>query len=316
MYLSLLVPLDRSSFAEQALPLALSIARQAKARLDLVEVHALYALEDPTAGRAHFEPDLDAERMRKEQLYLDATAKWMTAVAPVSVSTCVLSGSAVVPATVADGILERARAGQADLIVMATHGRGPLGRFGVGSVTDELVRRARVPVLLWRPGMILESFLDNILIPLDGSALAEQALEPALDMARLMEARCSLLRVVASRSSPADRTPVGPPEKARAEAYLERVAARVREQGVQVRARVVVARHAVEAIREEAAAQGSNLIALATHGRGGLQRLLLGSVADKLVRAGAAPVLICRPAGVRAGLPRPYNGGPSAGSAS
>src|SRR6202043_1173961 len=105
------------------------------------------------------------------------------------------------------------------------------------------------------------------------------------------EARCSLLRVVDSRSSPADRAPGGPPEKAQAEAYLVSVAARVREQGVPVRTRVVVARRAIKAILEEATAQASNLIALATHGRGGLQRLLLGSVADKLVGAVASPLL-------------------------
>jgi nucleotide-binding universal stress UspA family protein len=185
---------------------------------------------------------------------------------------------------------------------MATHGRGLLSRFGSGSVADELIRRARVPVLLLPPGdkaprIIPEPLLDNILIPLDGSALAEQVLEPALDLAQLMEARCSLLRVVESRPSPAGRAPSEPSEKARAEAYLERVAAKVREQGVPVRTRVIVARHVIEAIREEAAAQASNLIALATHGRAGLQRLLLGSVADKLVRAAASPVLVYRPTG-------------------
>jgi nucleotide-binding universal stress UspA family protein len=302
MYRSLLVPLDRSSFAEQALPLALSIARRANARLDLVEVHALYALEDPAASWVPFDRERDAERKQQEQLYLDATAKWVTSVSRVSATAGVLPGSAVLPATVADAILERARVGESDLIVMATHGRGPVSRFGLGSLADELIRRARVPVLLVRPseqtsGIIPEAVLDNILILLDGSALAEQVLEPALDLARLMEAPCSLLRVVESRSSPADRGRDGPPEKAQAEAYLERVAARVREQGVQVGARVVVARHAVEAILEEAATQASNLIALATHGVGGLQRLLLGSVADKLVRTAASPVLVYRPTG-------------------
>jgi hypothetical protein len=85
MYRSLLVPLDRSSFAEQALPLALSIARRAKARLDLAEVHALYALEHPTAGWVPFEPERDAERKRQEQLYLDATARQVSSEAlPVS----------------------------------------------------------------------------------------------------------------------------------------------------------------------------------------------------------------------------------------
>jgi nucleotide-binding universal stress UspA family protein len=302
MYRSLLVPLDRSSFAERALPLALSIARRANARLDLVEVHALYALEDRTAGWVSFEPERDAERKRQEQLYLDATAKWLTSMSLVSTTAGVLSGSAVLAATVADCILERARAGQADLIVMATHGRGPLSRFGNGSVTDELIRRARVPVLLVRasepaPEIIPEPALANILILLDGSALAEQVLEPALDLARLMEARCSLLRVVESRCARADRVPGGSSEKVQAEAYLGHIAARVREQGVRVRARVVVARHAIEAMLEEAAAQASNLIALATHGRGGLQRLLWGSVADKLIRAAASPVLVYRPTG-------------------
>jgi nucleotide-binding universal stress UspA family protein len=301
MYRSLLVPLDRSSFAEQALPLALSIARQANARLDLVEVHALYALEDPIAGWAPYvyEPERDADHKRQEQLYLDGTARWLTSVSPVSATAVVLPGSVVLPETVADSILERARAGGADLIVMATHGRGPLSRILHGSVADELIRRAEVPVLLVRgsekdPGIIPEPVLDNILILLDGSALAEEVLEPALDLARLMEAQCVLLRVIESRSSPANGVTGGPREKAQAEAYLKHVARRVREQGLQVPTLVVVARHAIDAILEEAAAQASNLIALATHGRGGLQRLLLGSLADKLVRAAVAPVLVYR----------------------
>ena len=303
MYHSLLVPLDRSSSAEQALPLALSIARRAHARLDLVEVHALYALEDPTAGWApFFEPERDAEYRRQEQRYLDGTATWLTSVSPVSVSTGVLSGSTVLAETVADSILARARAGKADLIVMATHGRGPLSRLGIGSVADELIRRAGVPVLLVRPGemaadLFPEPALDNILIPLDGSALAEQVLGPALDLARLTGARCSLLRIIAPRSSARNGALGGSPQEAEAEAYLERVAAWVREQGVQVRARVVVAPHVAEAILEEATAQASDLIALATHGRGGLTRLLRGIVADRLVRAAAAPLLIYCPSG-------------------
>jgi nucleotide-binding universal stress UspA family protein len=308
VYLSLLVPLDRSSFAEQALPLALSIARRAKATLDLVEVHALYALEDPSAGRTPFEPKRDAECKQQEQFYLDATANWLRSMSAVSATAGVLSGSAVLPSTVADSILERARTNKADLIVMATHGRGPLRRFGVGSVADELIRRARVPVLLVRPtekaaGIIPEPVLDNILILLDGSALAEQVLEPALDLARLMEVRCSLLRVVESRSSSVDRALGGLPEKAQAQASLERIATRVRDQGVRVWTRVVVARHAVEAILEQAAAQANNLIALATHGRGGIQRLLWGSVADRLVRAAGSPVLVYRPTGQELGQP-------------
>jgi nucleotide-binding universal stress UspA family protein len=299
MFGSVLVPLDRSSFAEQALPLALSIARRAKARLDLVEVHTLFALEDAHASWLPFEVDRVTELKQQEQLYLDATAEWVTSLSPVSATADVLSGSAVLPATVADSILERAHAGRADLIVMATHGCGPLSRFGQGSVTDEVIRRAPMPVLLVpatekAPEIIPEPMLNNILIPLDGSALAEQVLKPVVDLARLMEARCNLHRVVESRPSAAGG-PGRQPENAQSGLYLERIARSLGEQGVQAQARVIVARSATEAILGEAQAQASNLIALATHGWDGLKRLLLGSVADKLVRASTLPVLVYCP---------------------
>ena len=297
MYGSLLVPLDRSYFGSRTGGFRfgmLGIARRPggrASRLDLAEVHALYALEDRHAGRAPFEPERDAERKQQEQLYLDATATWLTSVSPVSVSTGVLNGSAVLSETVADSIIKRAQDGKADLVVMATHGYGLLHRFGAGSVADELIRRADVPVLLARraetaPAIFPEPALDNILIPLDGSDLAEQVLGPALELARLMEARCTLLRVVEPRFASHHSAP-------KAAAYLEHVAARVREQRVSAEARVVFARDVAEAILAEAATQGSDLIAMATHARGGLARLFWGSVADRLVRAAASPVLVC-----------------------
>jgi nucleotide-binding universal stress UspA family protein len=167
-------------------------------------------------------------------------------------------------------------------------------------VADEIIRRGCVPVLLVRSGgkapeILTEPALDDVLIPLDGSSLAERVLAPALDLARLMEARCTLLRVVESGSSSAGRSPGGSPERAPAEAYLECVATKVRERGLQVRTRVVVARHAAGAILEEAAAREGTLIALATHGRAGLKRLLLGSVTDKVIRGSNSPVLVCPP---------------------
>jgi nucleotide-binding universal stress UspA family protein len=304
MYRSLLVPLDRSSFAEQALPLALGIARRANARLDLVEVHANYDLEERHAGWVPFDHQRDAERKRQERIYLDATANWLASASPVSITAAVLPGSNVLAECVADGILERARACGTDLILVATHARGLLTRLGFGSVADELVRRAGVPVLVLppretAPAVMPEPILDDVLIPLDGSPLAEQVLGPALELARLMEARCGLLRVVEAHSSSSGQGAGDLPEAAKAEEYLNGVAARLRGQGLQVRTRVFVARHVAEAILEEAAAQTSSLIALATHGRGGLNRLLLGSVAHKLVRAAASSLLVYRPAGKR-----------------
>jgi nucleotide-binding universal stress UspA family protein len=259
----------------------------------------MYALEDPLAGWCAFDQDRDAECKRQEQQYLDTTAERVTAVAPVPVTAEVLSGSNVLPETVAESVLEWARVSKTDLIVMATHGRAPLSRFALGSVADKLIHRANVPILLVRPNasapeVLPEPTLDNILIPLDGSPLAEQALGPALDLACLMQSRCTLLQVVETHSAH-EKGANGLPAKAEAEIYLRRIAARLREQGPQVRTRLVAARHVAEAILEEAEMLGSNLIALATHGRGGINRLLLGSVADKLVRLAMCPVLVYRP---------------------
>jgi nucleotide-binding universal stress UspA family protein len=302
MYRSLLVPLDRSSLAEQALPLALGIARRAGARLDLVAVHAHYALEDRHAGWVPCDRWQDAEWKRQERDYLEATARWLALVSPVAITTAVLPGSNALAEFVADGIIEQARACGTDLIVVTTHARGPLNRLVFGSVADVLVRRAGVPVLVlppreMAPAVIPEPSLNEVLIPLDGSPLAEQALAPALELARLLEAPCGLLRVVQPHSS--GRGSGDLPEVAKAEEYLGGVAAHLREGGLRVRTQVVVARHAAEAIRKVAAAQTDSLIALATHGRAGLSRLLLGSVAGKLIRAATSPLLVYRPAGRR-----------------
>jgi nucleotide-binding universal stress UspA family protein len=286
MFQTLFVPLDRSAFAEHALPLAVSIARRAAARLDLVEVHELYTLADPACGWAPYSAAEDAQWKEKEQLYLTATANWVSAVARVAATTAIVSGE------VSEAILEQSWADRADLIVLATHGRGPVNRFFLGSVADTVLRRATAPLLVVRgsetqPALIPEPVLENLLIPLDGSPLAEQVLPAALELARLMEGRCTLLRVA------------GPSELARAEAeaYLDEVAARLRAEGVPIRSRVVLARHAAEAILEQVRAHGHDLVALATHGRGGARRALLGSVADRVIRGASVPTLVYRPAG-------------------
>src|SRR5262245_50854671 len=125
MFRSLLVPLDRSPFAEHALPLALSLARRSGARLSLAQVNALYAVDGP-APRPPFDADEDAVRRRAEQLYLDATAKWLMSVWPVRVGSVLLPGCAGIPESVADAVVQHARGAKTDLIVMATHGRAPV----------------------------------------------------------------------------------------------------------------------------------------------------------------------------------------------
>ncbi len=222
---------------------------------------------------------------------------------PVSVTTGVLSGLAVIPETVADSILERVRMGNADLIVMTTHGRGPLSRIGLGSVADELIRRAGLPVLVVRPSakaseVIPEPVLDDILIPLDGSALAEQdpgtrlSVGPADGSEAVPSCASSRPAPLLPRTSWACRRT----RVASRDVPGSRIADMLRKQGLQASERGSSSPDTLpKPFLEESAAQGCNLIALATHGRGGLKRLLRGSVADKVIHAAAAPVLVYHP---------------------
>ena len=173
-------------------------------------------------------------------------------------------------------------------------------------MADELIRRAAVPVLLVHPrdpapGIVPEPPLEHALVPLDGSALAERVLGPALDLVRLWEGRCTLLCVVEASPAPTAGRPnrSHPPEQEQetaARAYLEKIAGRLRDEGVSVQTRVVVAPHAAPVILEEAQTKHCDFIALATHGRGGLRRMLLGSIADKVIRGASTPVLVYRAA--------------------
>jgi nucleotide-binding universal stress UspA family protein len=299
MLRKIVVPLDGSSFAEQALPWARSIARRADAALDLVQVHVSYAVKEPTPRAIPYDSALESEGKQQEQLYLDSTAKWLGALSPVRLTT------ALVPGQPADGILRRVRDLGADLVVMTTHGRGPVGRFFLGSVATELLRRAKIPLFLVRPnapapGLIPEPAPQHVLIPLDGSALAEHIVDPALELAGLSEARCTLLRVVEIQSGLPDSAPgtAGSPGEVHVEAaqtYLAAVARELAGRGIEVQTRVVPGRNVADTIFEQAHAQTYDLIALATHGRGGVGRMLLGSVADQVIQGATVPVLAFRP---------------------
>jgi nucleotide-binding universal stress UspA family protein len=297
MYHSLLVPLDGSAFGEQALPLALGIARRAGAALQVVQVHVPYALmyADSMSPLADVR---EAKYREQERAYLDAVVKRLGVVTGVPVTSALLEGP--VPAAV---LAEYAVSARADLVVMTTHGRGPLTRAWLGSVADELIRLAPAPVLLVRPreaapGLAQEPVLRHILIPLDGAPLAERILEPAVELGNLMQADYTLLRVVAAGPvGPGPAEECKPPiEQLRVEAlaYLRHVAEGLQGRGLPIRTQVAVGHHPAVAILDEAQARAVDLIALETHGRRGLRRLVLGSVADKVVRGACTPVLVHR----------------------
>jgi nucleotide-binding universal stress UspA family protein len=310
MFHSLMVPLDGSTFGEHALPLAMSIARRAGATLRLAHVHQ--AITPPMVMGVSV-PDTTEPALRDLELaYLETMTKRVAAAAPVAVSLALLEGD-----DVAEVLRHHAEALPADLLVMCTHGRGALGRFWLGSVTDELVRHCHIPVLLVRPheaepDLTVEPMLKHLLLPLDGTPLAEQMIEPAVELGRLMEARFTLLSVVKPVVRPNYLPEHAMVEGALAElleeiearqqvatqeaqAYLENVAARLRGRNLHVTTDVIVEEGPAVGILREAQARAADLVALETHGRRGLARMLLGSVADKVVRGGTVPVLVQRP---------------------
>jgi nucleotide-binding universal stress UspA family protein len=299
MFHSILVPLDGSAFGEHALPLAAGIARRAGATLRVVHAH------EPGDDRLLTWYTLDPGVEQSERAYLDSVARRLATGAGVTPTTALVHGSA------AEALPEHARGVGADLIVMTTHGRGPLSRFWLGSVADRLVRLLPVPVLLVRPresapALDVEPALARMLIPLDGSDLAERILRPALALGGLMGTAYTLLRVIkpvpvlgddlAGHAAAAADVPALRGRQGEAQTYLDRVAGRLRAGPWAVHTRVIAHPHAAAAILDEARAGPVDLIALATHGREGLQRLLLGSVADKVLRQATIPVLVQPPA--------------------
>jgi nucleotide-binding universal stress UspA family protein len=299
MYRTLLVPLDGSRSSEHALPLAAGIARRAGAALHLVRVRPPSLVGE---GVAAFATEKSAWAMARS--YLEEMAGRLEAVTGMKVATRVLDGP------VADTLHEYATGQVADLVVMSTHGRGPFSRFWPGSVADQLARRLPMPLLLVHPHdapveLAREPALRRLLVGLNGSPRAEGVLGPALALASLTGAAVTLLRVVLPPPAYGMDLPpyaaAGAADLAlledlrhEAEAYLTRVADRLRAEGHAVETRVVAHAHAATGLLEEAARTGCDLIALETHGRRGLPRLFLGSVADKVVRGAEVPVLLYR----------------------
>jgi nucleotide-binding universal stress UspA family protein len=310
MYRSILVPLDGSAFGEHAIPLAASIARRSDARLVLAHVHepivAVYG-----EGMMMLSDDVDVHARRQKRAYLEHVVARLGKTAPLAVDSLLLEG------TVVEGICDQVGENGIDLVVMTTHGRSPVGRFWLGSVADRLLRQLSVPLLLVHPSstapdLAADRVLKHVFIPLDGSDLAERILTPAATLGGLMHSDYTLLRVV---------KPVHPTlpytealsisvmageildqiEKLQgqvrqeAQSYLRRATERLRTRSIDVRTRVAVDEHTAAAILHEAGACGADLIALETHGRGGLSRLFLGSVADKVVRGSSIPVLVHHP---------------------
>jgi nucleotide-binding universal stress UspA family protein len=234
--------------------------------------------------------------------YLDDLAGRVAEACPVRVRPVLLRGY-----WPEDALCEMGDWG-ADLVVMAARRRGWWSRFWRGSVSTEVARRSRTPVLLVPgrdepPDLSAEPPLRRVLVPLDGSARAERALGPAAALAALSGGSCDLLRVVPSRSyavdwslaygGPPTTAPVTPQWEERQ--YLRGVARRLRSVSVPTHWRVVAdARPTAEAIARYAELCGADVIAVASRGGLGFTGLFRGSLAVRVARLASVPVLICR----------------------
>lgn len=297
MYQNVLVPLDGSPLSEEALPLAVSVAKASKAKLILVRAVWVLPLEEMRSA------DLEIKAIAEAEKYLDTVAARVLGQG-VEVETCV----PFMPA--GEGILLEINLRHADLVVMSTHGRSGLSRLVFGSVAEAIVLHSPVPVLLVRsqheqqfPATL--SYGMEILTPLDGSLLAETALPYAEELARVFNGTLVLMRIVdlpPQWVDPLVTTPYPTQEvferlEADAKTYLETISATMRAKGLKVRT-VLVAGIAANCLLDECDTEKIRLVVMATHGRTGFSRAVFGSVALRVLHQGHLPLVLVRPQGL------------------
>ncbi|HEY8851787.1 MAG TPA: universal stress protein [Gemmatimonadaceae bacterium] len=301
MYKVIMVPTDGSGFDREAIRVALRMAEKSNAKVRLVRV-----LESDsffgTTREAEWTPT-SAELGRNEragalsELYALAAECRNGFNADITVD---LHGGPV-----ADVLQGYARRHDVDLIVMSTHGRTGVSRLSLGSVTDSLIRHTSIPVLVVKTP---ESYLNpqlthafkRIVVPLDGSTLAEQVLPRVLALAKLEDAEVSLLQVLIPHSYSQKEMfdpnlPGWDKDVSVAQAYLFRIASRLRRDGLIVTTDIVIGENAADAIGDFTSREKADLIAIATHGRGGLARMVRGSIADAIMHAGKVSMLVLKP---------------------
>lgn len=300
MFDVVLVPLDGSHNAESALETAADLAYRDGATLLLA--HA------DTPGNPIFVEGapMDEEGFpipgAHEAAYLQQIQAHLQQSWHIPVDYRVLQQPGASPAELLATCVQADHAG---LVVMTTHGRGGIDRLWLGSVVDHLVRVSHAPVLLIRPpeAHSLLPHIQRVLVPLDGSAMAEQILPVAARLAELTGAELRLIRIVDRLEEVqvnqfgvvwASPSPDAAQQLEEANAYLHAVQHNL-PRTLRLSVQAIPATSPAEGILEEARSAAGTLVAMTTHARRRLERLLLGSVADKVMRS-VSPILLYRPA--------------------
>ncbi len=284
MYHTILIPLDGSKLAENALFYAKPIVEADYSRVVLVRAERMAEVAaDAMEQLSHpFTPTIDSAenylnfiRTTHDLYHTDLVAR---------------------PGRPASVIFDCERDEQPDLIIMSTHGRTGVARWALGSVASKVLQQAIAPVLLVRDRQPVRS----ILVPLDGSILAEGILRHAVHLAKVFEAELALLRVVPDLERPSVQrvlkeavSAIDPPILPTAvdEHYLTRVARRI-SADVRVRTMERIGDPAETILK---IAKDHSLVAMSTHGYSGVERYLFGSVTEKVMQGMDRPMLIQRP---------------------
>jgi nucleotide-binding universal stress UspA family protein len=301
MFNRILVPLDGSQLAEGALPYALSLAAALDASLTLLTV--VQPMQLISDYYIPYDASLEAEQLAAAGAALDETADSLRH-AGARVMTAVAVGYA------ASEILHYTEENGIDGIVMATHGRGGAFHWAFGSVARKVLTAATVPTLVVRAQEApthpeTAATIGRILVPLDGSERAESVLPLVMDLARSSGASVTLARIVQFPGGIYFASPYAPMVAAEtfdqsmaetreaAKAYLHAAADRFRAAGIGAET-VMQDGDAAGRLLRLLDAQPFDLVVMATHGRTGIPRFVLGSVAERMIEASHTPVLLVR----------------------
>ncbi len=305
---NILLARDFSPISNQALRHGLDLARRTGATLHVLFAEVLH--ESPLGADEQPAPASDLEEIR-EQLRQDGNgAPLATDPTTVQIEEAVVRDVAAAPA-----ILNYADDHDIDLITLGTHGRRGVKRLLLGSVAEEVVRHADRPVLTVRGRENTHDqgapSIDQILVPVDFSKHSRKALRTTQEMARVYGARIDALHVVEETLHPAFYVggvksihDLDPKIEAKAQERLTEFVEATLEAETD-RATHVRLGTAAPAIAEFVDENGIDMITIATHGQSSLDRFLLGSVTEKVVRHVGCPVLTVKAFGRSLVAPAP-----------
>lgn len=304
MFRNVMVPVDGTSFSREAVLQGLRLASLYGATLRLVRVASTRSV---SAGTEAIGTDSTPGLYAAELADLYSIAAECRAHSTINVTASLERGPII------DALCGYARRNGVDLIVMRSHGRSGVARIWFGSVADSLIRATGVPVLVVGPpsvGTAIERGFSHrkILVPLDGSVLAEQALPPAVSLARMEGAIIFLTMVVPPRSNGNDGallSAIGPAAErdvSAAQSYLDLIV-RQYSGGAKMLTSVVVSSDTSASILHSAESEEVDLIIMATRGQGMMARSIGGgSVSNEVIRDSVTSTLVIHPI-LRAGIP-------------